>query len=198
LILYDCEIKNAIEPNIMSRGDVFHYCNGWTDYVGMGISCVCAYDYRTQEYRVFLEDNMDEFSELITKRNFVVGFNNKTFDDELIRAHGIDLPETKSQDILRLIWEANGLGPKFERRTHGGYSLDGIIKKNFPGQGKTLDGAKVAMYWQVGRKGKIIDYCLNDVKMLKLLVDKMITGNVLINPKNNKEFKIPSFLNFEV
>jgi hypothetical protein len=40
------------------------YCGGWRHFEGMGISCIGAYDYAEDRWRVFTWDNRDEFAEL--------------------------------------------------------------------------------------------------------------------------------------
>ena len=52
--------------------------------------------------------------------------------------------------------------------TRGGYNLNNLALKNL-GVGKTGTGALAPQLWQDGKKKEVIHYCLNDVRLLKLL-----------------------------
>jgi hypothetical protein len=195
-LIYDCEIKRAI-PNrdgVILRG--IEYCQGWDDFKGMGISVIGAYDYEEEAYRVFCEDNMDEFHMIVDHHTisggFIAGYNNRKFDDRLVAAHGMPINPAASYDLLAEIWKAAGLGPEFVRETHMGFSLDDMIRANFPEYGKTGDGRMAPVLWQQGKVGKVIDYCLSDVWLTKMLLDRVINGNPLINPKDGELLYVKS------
>ena len=188
-LIYDCEIRNAIRGKKDIALPGIEYCKGWDDFKGMGISVIGAYDYEEDAYRVFCNDNMDEFQLLIDHMSdeggIVIGYNNCKFDDKLVMANGIGLPDN-TYDLLAEIWKAAGLGPEFARETHMGYGLDDMVRANFPEYGKTGDGRMAPIWWQRGQVGKVIDYCLADVWLTKMLMDRVINGNPLINPKNGE------------
>ena len=188
MLIYDCEIKHCIEPSkaVREQYPLWKYAESWKDYIGMGISCICAYDSEFDEYRVFMDDNIQDFQILTGRHKTIFGFNNHSFDDNLVKAHGIMFPENSSVDILREIWSALGLGPEFNRTTHSGYSLDAVVKANFPALKKSFDGSMAPKLYQVGKIGTVIDYCLRDVKMLKALIDKIKLDGFIINPKNKQ------------
>lgn len=52
-LIYDIEIAKAILGPKEKPMPGVEYCQGWTDYVGMGISVICAYDCAEDRYRVF-------------------------------------------------------------------------------------------------------------------------------------------------
>ena len=189
IVVYDCEIKYGIVGRGEKKKNGIIYCKGWTDFVGMGISCICAYDYETDRYRVFCDDNYDKFQDLIHKRSVIIGYNNHNFDDRLCEAHNIHIPKEKSYDLLVEIWRAVGLGPKFNFKTHGGYGLDAVIKENRPSfGGKTDSGHKAPEYYQEGKWGKLIDYCVADVFLTREIVDMVITGGGIRDPKRKGNF----------
>ena len=150
MIVYDIEIKKAIAGKNDELLDGIEYCGGWHDHSNMGISCICAYDYRQDRYRTFCDDNMAEFQALACDADLLVGFNNIGFDNKVIRANGLfDIKsnvsgsidfDAKSYDILREIWVADGLSPEFHYPSHIGYGLDNVVQCNF-GFGKTGHGA---------------------------------------------------------
>jgi hypothetical protein len=189
VIVYDIEIINAIpDKNGGAHLAGITYCAGWHDHANMGISVVGVYDYRDERYRVFCEDNRRELLNLIGERRpLCVGFNNIPFDNTVMRATaGWDAPaEAECYDLLREIWAAAGLGPKFEYPSHLGFGLDAVCAVNF-GMKKSGHGALAPVQWQRGEYGAVIDYCLNDVRLTKQLFDKVIATGVLTNPKDSQ------------
>ena len=116
MLIYDVEIAKAVQGKGETRLDGVQYCKGWTDYAGMGVACVCAFDVNEARYRVFMQDNLLAFGELARSHDWVLGFNSITFDDNVMRAAGVEWPAGKSMDLARLIWKAAG----FCRRAYGG------------------------------------------------------------------------------
>ena len=192
MLIYDVEIENAV----LSHGEEYipgvKYCAGWHDFSGMGISCICAYDYKTMQYRVFCQDNINIFQKLIDGHDIIAGFNNHNFDDKLCLANGIIIPEIKSYDILKQIWVGAGLSTEYEYTKHKGYGLDAVLKANIPGAGKSGIGANAPIDWQTGKIGTVIDYCMIDVWNTKLLLDLIISTGELKDPKTLKTIKICS------
>ena len=95
LLVYDCEtIHPVLSPDETPLLFV-SYCDGWEDFEDMGISVITAFDYVTGDYRVFCEDNLNEFQELVDERAIVAGFNNIAFDNRLCRAHGIHIDDSQ-------------------------------------------------------------------------------------------------------
>lgn len=183
MLIYDIEIIKAIPPKDPSdRIEGIEYCAGWQDHANMGISVIGAYDYDQDKYRVFTKDNWDEFTTFPLSGATMIGFNSIPFDNAVIKASGIDIFEGYSYDLLREVWIAAGLGINYEYPSHSGYSLDAIAKANGL-QGKTGNGALAPIEWQKGNIGTVIDYCLMDVAITKKLVDMVMAGRPLIDPK---------------
>jgi hypothetical protein len=172
LMVYDAEILNAIPVKGEPKIEGIRYCAGWTDYEGMGVSVICAYVWDSG-YRVFLADNMHEFKELAEDpETLLVGFNNRAFDDSLVRlALGINIEERRSWDLLRAYRVARGQDPGY---IAGGANLDKLCKANFL-PGKSGSGAFAPILWQQGKHGQVIDYCMRDtdqtLKLLELVMD---------------------------
>jgi hypothetical protein len=175
IVVYDAEIKNAIPVKGEPKIEGIRYCAGWTDYEGMGVSVICAYVWDSG-YRVFLADNMHEFKELAEDpETLLVGFNNRAFDDSLVRlALGINIEERRSWDLLRAVRVARGMDPGY---IAGGPNLDSLCKANFL-PGKRGSGAFAPILWQQGKHGQVVDYCLNDVMSTKKLVELVLDGRL--------------------
>lgn len=199
MLIYDIEIISCI-PNRKEPNDPsLTYCAGWHDHANMGISCIGVYDYYSDRYRVFLRDNFKEFLSLLATHEVVVGFNNIGFDNrviietltsprDVVRENLTKYLETASYDILAEIWKSLGLdSTKFYWGTHGGYGLDEMCKANFRTM-KSGNGALAPVLWQQGKIGAVIDYCLNDVKLTRDLLNRIVFDGKLKNPKMEGKF----------
>lgn len=173
--IIDVEIKKGI----LGKGEIpapgIEYCGGWRDFPNMGCSVVCVFDLSTRLTRVFLEEDFDELRKFIAEGP-TGGFNTRGFDLPLLGHHGIYVEESRHFDALWKIWEAQGLDPKvFNWRTHGGWSLDNIMQSTF-GLSKSGAGAMAPLWWQQGKRGKVIDYCCRDVWLEAKLIEHLLTG----------------------
>jgi len=198
MLIYDIEIIKAIPDKNGVAIPGIEYCAGWHDHANMGISVIGVYDYAEDRYRVFLEDNASEFFELCDRSDLLVSFNGLSFDNPVICASygwgrdGIGREEKAAQsifegkcyDLLVEIWAAGGLGPQFKYPTHVGFGLDACCQMNF-GTRKTGNGALAPVLWQRGARGEVIDYCLNDVKLTKQLLDQVIATGELLDPRSS-------------
>lgn len=192
MFIYDAEIIKAIQGKNEDRIQRIEYCEGWQDHKNMGISVVCGYDYFTDRYRVFMADNFTALQGvLLAHPGPLIGFNNIGFDNKLLRANGIAIADEKCYDILSEIWKADGLTAWFEYPTHIGYSLNNILSSNFPNLQKSGHGALAPVLWQQKQYAEVVDYCLEDVRLTKKVLDKILRTGNLINPKNGNVLKIP-------
>ena len=187
-LIYDCEIVKAIPSNREPVIPGIEYCAGWHDHANMGISVIGAYEFHADRYRVFCQDNFAEFVSLVIEQEVVIGFNNKSFDDRLVDAvigGNIDeLLRTRSYDLLSEVWLGAGLGPRYNGPQYSGYGLDDLAKAEHL-QGKTGHGALAPIQWQQGKIGAVIDYCLQDVKITKELIERVLIEGCLNNPKRD-------------
>jgi hypothetical protein len=188
LLIYDCEIIRAIPDRRGPLISGIEYCEGWNDHAHMGVSVLCAYEWGVG-YHVYLEDNFAEFKAKAEATDTIsIGFNNRRFDDQLVKHLGIDIPPWQSWDLLREIWISKGLNPdSFNPRTHGG-GLDAVAMANGLG-GKSGNGALAPVLWQQGKKGAVIDYCLRDVMLTKKCVERAI-ANQLICPVTGETMRL--------
>lgn len=179
-LVYDLEIVKAIPDHGMPRLEGIAYCDGWGDYVNMGISVLCAYDYSQDRYRVFCADNLDEFLALCRDRQPIVSFNGRGFDNLVIKetmmlgAGELAWMNERSYDILAEIWE------RLPRRMKG-YRLNDCSAANFH-EFKTGNGAHAPVLWQQGKFGQVIDYCMDDVRLTKMLFDRILETGGIVDP----------------
>ena len=162
MIIIDVEIRKAI-PGKERLIEGIEYCDGWRDFANMGVACACTYDTATNLSRVFYEEELTDLQAYIANKQ-TAGFNTRRFDLPLLAHHGVTVEDPTSHfDILESIWLAQGLDPdEFNWKTHGGWSLDNIMQSTF-GIGKSGSGAMAPVWWQQGKRGQVVDYCLRDV-----------------------------------
>lgn len=191
MIVLDVEIKKAI----LGRGEVeipgIEYCAGWRDFNGMGIACVCTLDLKTNLSRVFFEDDLVELEDYLGDEE-TAGFNTWKFDLPLLGEHGLvelvqDRYLSRHFDALREIWKALGVDPDhWTPHKHGSWKLDNIVQATF-GVSKSGDGAMAPIWWQQGKKRRVVDYCLRDVWLEAQLVRHLLAGL----PVSNEVGKAP-------
>jgi len=182
MLIYDVEIAKAIQAKGGERIPGIDYCEGWTDYAGMGVACVCAYDMNEARCRVFMEDNLLAFGELAQRHDRVLGLNSLSFDDKVMRAAGVSWDGAKSADLALLIWRSAGV-PEGEHPK--GLSLDALCKANGLG-GKSGNGAMAPVMFQRGDIGGLIDYCLADVALTLKLYRLVAWSGGLRDPRNGE------------
>jgi len=181
-IIYDIEIIEIPPKKGEEPIPGLKYCQGWRDYTGMHISCICAYELGTGDYRVFLQDNFHAFQELVNQCEWIIGFNSQRFDDEVCRSNGIQI--TTNYDLLLETWSAAGINPAGPfGDAHKGFRLEDIAQANL-GTGKSGEGANAAVLWQQGKFGQVIDYCLRDVRLTAQLWERRAN---LISPVDGSE-----------
>ncbi len=213
LLIYDCEIIKLIPDKYKPNNPNYSYCQGWSDFNNMGISVIGTWSnfhlinigvknflipIPWGKYEVFINpnslipafvgknrvENFVTFYKLFILSDRLIGFNSVAFDDSLCKANGMTAIKTDF-DLLREVRIASNQPPDFVRgKTRGGYNLQNLALKNL-GKGKTGRGELAPKLWQEGRKQEVIDYCLNDVKLLKQLYFRFING-LLKDPHSGK------------
>ena len=193
ILIYDCEIIKAIrDPKKVDLAPI-EYCNGWDDYENMGIS-VIGVNFISEEFDKIFNHNLQAtnsesligaFQEGLDITDVLVGFNNQSFDDKLLKANKLFIPESViNYDLLAEIWEGAGLGREFIYPTHTGFGLDAICKANGLGK-KSGDGANAAVLWQKGKHQEVIDYCENDIKLTRKLFELIQEKGEIKDPRED-------------
>ena len=202
ILVYDCEIIKAVPIDYKNVEPIagIEYCEGWKDFDNMGISVIGAYLSWEKEFIAFTDESkvkktskvlpLSYFQDALNEVDILVGFNHISFDNNLIKANGFEIPtDIRHYDILVEMWSAVGLGPDFMFPHHAGFSLDQTCKVNGIGE-KTGAGANAAVLWQRGHYQEVIDYCLHDVNLtLNLLRNIQENDGWIMNPKT--KIKLP-------
>jgi hypothetical protein len=166
-LIYDIEIKNAIQGRNEPRISGLSYCMGWDDHKGMGIAVLCALDTDSGIMHTLTPEESTEHKELLHNllscTDYIIGFNNHSFDNKILAAQGYAVPKHRSYDIHEQVIKAAGGG--FRK----GYKLEQIAQANKLGS-KTegVSGADAPAMYQSGEPEKIAklhEYCRNDVQL---------------------------------
>jgi DEAD/DEAH box helicase domain-containing protein len=141
----------------------------WKDTDKMGVAVAVVYEFLTDRYHVYLENDVDELRARLLRADRVSGYNIANFDFPVI--FGLDVAEhrpalfPKTNDILQRIWKA----PQYGSMRCLGWKLDAVCKGTL-GVGKSADGIEAPKWYQAGQISRVITYCLDDVRLERDLV----------------------------
>ncbi len=207
-VVVDVEIQKTIEETPGGQDA--------TDKLGVAVACV--WEYRTQRMRVYGPEDVELLRGRLLEADRISGFNIFNFDFPVIWGIGkrdwigagleaqanvmsaesapiIRLRhsvQSKTDDMLRRIWQAKGLDPdNFSPRTHGGVGLDAIASATL-GACKIGYGGDAPLWFQQGRIQAVVNYCADDVALERDLTDFVERyGYVLL--ADGKKLKIPQW-----
>jgi DEAD/DEAH box helicase domain-containing protein len=129
---------------------------GWDHVDKLGISVACAYDSKTDQFTSYTEDKLKDLIELCEER-LVVGYNIRGFDLPVMVPYGLDV---KKLDVFDIMYDLEAL-------TRQRYLKLDYVAKGTLGAGKSADGLQAVEWWKQGQIQKIIDYCIQDVKVTR-------------------------------
>ena len=148
-IVFDIETQNIFQEV------------GGSDPALLDISVVSLYDSETDSYTSATIDNLETLWPIIEQADALVGYNSNHFDIPLLnKYYPGDLTQIKSIDLLEDIKESLG------RRLR----LDSVAQATV-GAKKSADGLQAVRWWRDGEIMKIIQYCEQDVKVTKEIIE---------------------------
>lgn len=148
-IVLDIETKNMFQ-------DV-----GKNDPTLLDISLVGIYDSEADAYEGFLESDFPRLWPILEHADLLIGFNSDHFDIPLLdKYYPGNLSAVKSIDIMKEVRKVLG------RRI----SLNALAEATL-GVKKSGNGLEAVSWWRNGAIGKVRDYCLEDVRITKMLYD---------------------------
>ncbi len=134
---------------------------GSANPAALDISVVCIYDSESDAYLSFEQEQFSELWKYIESADMLIGFNSDHFDIPLLnKYYPGDLSHIKSLDLLKEVYESLGRRIK----------LDTIAEATL-GKKKSGHGLQAIQWWRNGEKQKVIDYCIQDVKVTKEIYD---------------------------
>ncbi|HUD03976.1 MAG TPA: ribonuclease H-like domain-containing protein [Candidatus Paceibacterota bacterium] len=156
-ITLDIETKNLFQ-------DV-----GTNNPADLDISVVCIHDSATDSYSSYLEADFKKLWPILENADVLIGFNSDHFDIPLLnKYYSGDLSKIKSVDLLAEIHKSLGRRIK----------LDNVAEATL-GKNKSGHGLEAITWWKQGEIQKIIDYCIDDVKITKEVYDYALKNKSL-------------------
>lgn len=144
-IVLDIETKNTFR-------DV-----GKNDPTALDISLLVIYDYETEKYSTYLQEDFPKLWAILERADVIIGYNSDHFDIPLLnKYYPGDLARIKSIDLLVDIQKSIG------RRIR----LDDVASATL-GMGKSGSGLEAIEWWKNGEIDKIQKYCEQDVRVTK-------------------------------
>lgn len=156
-IVFDIETRNLFQ-------DV-----GSNDPRDLDISIVCVYDYETDTYSSYLQEELGKLWPILERADMLITFNGDHFDIPLLdKYYPGDLTKIKSLDLLKEV--KNSLGFRLK--------LDSIASATL-GYGKSGHGLEAITWWKNGEIDKLKKYCIDDVKVTKEIYDYAMKNGIL-------------------
>lgn len=122
---------------------------------------VAVHDSETNEYTSYSKEELPQLWPLIESADMLIGFNSDAFDIPLLnRYYPGDLSHVLSLDLLSEVQKVLG------RRVR----LQSLAEATL-GRGKSGDGLKAGQWWKEGKKDKVREYCIEDVRITRELYD---------------------------
>src|SRR3989338_2431144 len=119
------------------------------------LTVVAIHDSLTNEYSSYSKEELTKLWPLIERADMLIGFNSDVFDIPLLnRYYPGDLTHIHSLDLLNEVQKVLG------RRIR----LQSLAEATL-GKGKAGDGLKAGAWWKEGKKDKVAEYCIEDVRL---------------------------------
>jgi len=168
-IVFDIETKNSFAD--VGRGDI----------TKLDISLLVIYNYTTDSYQSFVEEEFKDLWPILEKADLLIGFNSDFFDIPILnKYYPGDLTKIKSVDLLKEI-----------KKSYGKMLPLDLLAAGTLGINKSGHGLEALRWWREGQIDKIRAYCQQDVKITKDLYDFALTNGYLQYKVLNDVQKIP-------
>ena len=148
-VVFDIETRNIFQ-------DV-----GSSDPIDLDIALVGLYDYQTNKYDSFLQEDLPRLWAILEKTDMLITYNGDHFDIPLLNKYYKkdnrgDLTKIRSLDLLKEIKNSYGRRMKLDQIAEGTFGIN-----------KSGNGLEAVAWWRSGEIEKIRKYCLDDVKITK-------------------------------
>jgi DEAD/DEAH box helicase domain-containing protein len=154
---------------------------GWDHIDKLGISVACAYDSKTDQWLSFLEQDMKKLIELCEER-LVIGYNIRGFDLPVMVPYGLNIARL---DVFDIMYDLQTL-------TRQQFLKLEAVARGTLNAGKSADGLMAVEWYKTGQIQKIIDYCMQDVKVTRDIFNFGRTnGFVKIQRSEDKIVQVP-------
>ena len=142
---------------------------GHIDVNEQELTVVAIHDSETGEYSSYFKEDLPRLWPILERTDMLIGFNSDTFDIPLLnRYYPGNLAHLHSLDLLSEVQKVLG------RRIR----LQSLAEATL-GKGKKGDGLKAGEWWKEGKKDKVAEYCIEDVRLTRELYDYAMKNGVL-------------------
>ena len=142
---------------------------GHIDVAEQELIVVAIHDSETGQYTSYFKEDLPKLWPIIERADVLIGFNSDTFDIPLLnRYYPGDLTHIRSLDLLAEVQKVLG------RRIR----LQSLAEATL-GKGKKGDGLLAGVWWREGKKDKVAEYCVEDVRLTRELYDYALKNGVL-------------------
>lgn len=152
------------------------------DPAALDLSVVCIYDYETDKYSSYTKETLPDLWTILEKADMLIGYNSDHFDIPILnKYYSGDLTKIKSLDLMKEIKKSLGRRIKLD-----------TIAEGTLGRNKTGHGLEAIVWWRNGEKQKVIDYCIEDVRITKDVYEYALKNKSLkyLDGKDKREIKI--------
>ncbi len=155
---------------------------GWGRAYRMGVSCAVLFDSGINDFRVYLEAEIETLVQDLQALDLVIGFNIKGFDYKVLSGLvSFDFTTIPTLDLLVKVHERLGYR----------LSLDALARCTL-GRSKSADGLAALEWWKQGEIHRIIEYCKQDVEVTRdLYLFGQEHGYLVFQNKAKKEVCLP-------
>lgn len=131
------------------------------DYKKLKVSVVGIYDYATDSFETYFERELNRLFTRLEHASFVVGFNIKKFDFEVLSPYYLgNIAQFQTLDLLEEV----------EKNLGYRVALDDLARATL-GTKKSGHGFIAIDYFKNGELEKLKKYCLDDVRITKELYE---------------------------
>lgn len=148
-VVFDIETQN------------FFTDTGSNDPASLSLAVVCIHDSATDSFTSYFEEDLPKLWPVLEKADLLIGFNSDHFDIPILnKYYSGDLQRIKSIDLMKEIKKVLG------RRI----GLNAVASATL-GTEKSANGMLSTVWWRKGEKQKVVNYCLDDVRLTKELYE---------------------------
>lgn len=142
---------------------------GHIDVNEQELTVVGIHDSETGEYTSYFKEQLPQLWPILERADMLIGFNSDTFDIPLLnRYYPGDLSHIRSLDLMSEVVKVLG------RRIR----LQSLAEATL-GKGKKGDGLLAGVWWREGKRDKVAEYCVEDVRITRELYDYAMKNGVL-------------------
>ncbi|KKT74825.1 MAG: DEAD/DEAH box helicase domain protein [Parcubacteria group bacterium GW2011_GWB1_44_7] len=142
---------------------------GKNDPASLDLAVVCLYDSADDSYKSFTQKELPGLWPILEKADLLIGFNSEHFDIPLLnKYYSGDLSKIRGVDLLKEVKKVLGRRIKLD-----------ILAEATLGRKKTGDGTESVRWWRAGEIKKVIDYCIEDVRITKELYEYALNNHHL-------------------